>query len=88
MAAGDFNRDGREDLAAANRNSHDVSILLNTTSPPVRPFWCGRYHAAVERQDDAASHESLAPRSGLPPADVAWIRELLQEASRTEAGEQ
>src|SRR4028119_1099659 len=37
---GDFNGDGKPDLATANRDSYDVSILLNTTAtgraPPLR----------------------------------------------------
>jgi hypothetical protein len=35
VAVGDFNRDGKQDLAVANANSNDVSILLNTAPPPV-----------------------------------------------------
>jgi hypothetical protein len=31
LIAGDFNGDGRIDLAAANRNNNNVSVLLNTT---------------------------------------------------------
>ena len=31
VAAGDFNGDGKPDLAAANYGSHNVSVLLNTT---------------------------------------------------------
>jgi hypothetical protein len=33
IAAGDFNGDGRPDLAVANQNSDTVSVLLNTTAP-------------------------------------------------------
>lgn len=32
VAVGDFNGDGKLDLAVANRDSNTVSILLNTTS--------------------------------------------------------
>ncbi len=34
LAAGDFDGDGRPDLAAANQDSDNVSILLNTAPPP------------------------------------------------------
>ena len=38
VAVGDFNGDGRQDLAVANVNSGNVSILLNTcTAPPPAP---------------------------------------------------
>jgi trimeric autotransporter adhesin len=33
VAVGDFNGDGRLDLASANSGSDDVSVLLNTTAP-------------------------------------------------------
>ncbi len=33
VALGDFNGDGRPDLAIANNSSNDVSVLLNTTAP-------------------------------------------------------
>jgi hypothetical protein len=35
VVAGDFNRDGRPDLAAANADGDNISILLNTAPPPV-----------------------------------------------------
>src|SRR5581483_4655388 len=35
LVAGDFNRDGKLDLAAANADGDNVSILLNTAPPPV-----------------------------------------------------
>ena len=35
IAVGDFNRDGKPDLAVVNFGSDNVSILLNTTPPPV-----------------------------------------------------
>jgi hypothetical protein len=31
LAVGDFNRDGKTDLAVANSGSDDVSVLLNTS---------------------------------------------------------
>jgi hypothetical protein len=31
VAVGDFNRDGRPDLATANQNSNNVSVLINNT---------------------------------------------------------
>jgi len=31
VAAGDFNLDGKPDLATANFSSNDVSVLINTT---------------------------------------------------------
>jgi hypothetical protein len=31
VAVGDFNGDGRLDLAVANQNSNDVSVLINNT---------------------------------------------------------
>jgi len=34
LVAGDFNRDGKLDLATANALSNDVSILLNSSPPP------------------------------------------------------
>jgi hypothetical protein len=34
LAAGDFNRDGKLDLAVANENDNNVSILLNAAPPP------------------------------------------------------
>lgn len=33
VALGDLNGDGRSDIATADRSSHTVSVLLNTTSP-------------------------------------------------------
>ena len=51
IVAGDFNGDGRTDLAVANRNSNDVSVLLgngdgtftapgpSVTTPRPRPSW-------------------------------------------------
>ncbi|HEU0116880.1 MAG TPA: VCBS repeat-containing protein, partial [Thermomicrobiales bacterium] len=35
LIAGDFNRDGKLDLAAANGDGDSISILLNTAPPPV-----------------------------------------------------
>jgi len=37
VAAGDFNADGRRDLAVANRNSNNVSILLGNLSGTFQP---------------------------------------------------
>src|ERR1044071_614648 len=34
LVAGDFNRDGKLDLAVANENDNNVSILLNAAPPP------------------------------------------------------
>jgi hypothetical protein len=31
VAVGDFDGDGRQDLAVANQNSNDVSVLINNT---------------------------------------------------------
>jgi hypothetical protein len=36
VAAGDFNTDGRPDLASANNTSNNISVLLNTTAPFAR----------------------------------------------------
>ncbi len=41
VTAGDFNKDGKLDLAVANRQSANVSVLQNATPagrPPLRPL--------------------------------------------------
>jgi hypothetical protein len=38
VAVGDFNGDGRPDLASANYSSHTVSVLLNTTTFATGPL--------------------------------------------------
>jgi hypothetical protein len=48
LAVGDFNRDGRPDLALANQNGHSVSVLLGNGRGGFRParhspFGVGRY---------------------------------------------
>ncbi len=44
VAAGDFNADGKPDLAVANENASTVSVLINSTVPPVT---LGNYPAAT-----------------------------------------
>src|SRR6266849_3625150 len=54
VAVGDFNSDGWPDLAVANFNSHNVSVLLGNgdgTFQPARNFGAGSYPSSVAVAD-------------------------------------
>ena len=68
-AVGDFNGDGKPDLAVANQTSGDVGVLLNTTGPGASPpTFSGPTSLPVGVNHD--SDEGLKGR-GRPPAQKA-----------------
>jgi len=59
VAVGDFNGDGKLDLAVANHISNNVSILLNTTPPPITAAG-----PLSRQQGSAASNSTIATVNG------------------------
>ena len=47
VAVGDFNGDGKQDLAVSNQNSNDVSILVRNCPPPNECMVCHKHNTLI-----------------------------------------
>ena len=70
VAVGDFNADGRPDLAVANFNSNNVSVLLNTT-----PSAALSQHPAPVSTCPAGAASFSVTATGGGPITYRWQRE-------------
>ena len=62
VAAGDFNGDGKPDLAASNDQANTLSVFLNTTPPGAAPGAAAR--RAARRRPSRASRSVVRVVSG------------------------
>ena len=89
MAVGDFNLDGKPDLATANAGSDNVTILLGDgmggfTRPPARPSAWG---LRLSRWRWATSTSTASPTSRWPTGNSDNVTILLNTcSSRPEPG--
>jgi hypothetical protein len=68
VAVGDLNGDGSPDLAVADAESNDVSILLNDNGWSAAPRRPGGQPPGAARAAAGAAEPRVAPVSALPPA--------------------
>ena len=68
-AAGDFNDDGKLDLAVVNRASYNVGVLLNSTTPVVRPLTSAA--GTTYQVETGGLGRARSPRPPTPPT-TAW----------------
>jgi len=80
VAVGDFNRDSKPDLAVANRNATNVSVLLNDTNSPPD----AKDDSATTKEDNAVTIDVLANDSD-PDGDALTVGGVTQPANGSAA---